>query len=455
MVHTLSEQESKQKTLFETIYRLAKDKNEEGLKAITKSGVCINFAYGESNIVKLLAKQGNHEAVEFLIDKFKASRNSAAEGYARGGFVKFVNEQIELGAHRDYAVSGYALAGNIEQVDLQISKGANRNYAALCYACSGYIDQVNQQIAAGADKKFAAQGYAQGGHIEQVNQLLAASGNVLDANIIRNWAVRGYGCGGRFEQLNQLILEGANRDDAVFGLAHGNYIEQVNQQIQAGASRDFAVRGYASAGLVEQVNQQIAQGASRSDAVWAYATCGYIDQVNDLIAESANKYSAEQGYIKAGCLDNINEALRIAALTDNTELRRMLLTTACAKKMDHSFDSLCNEAAKLNQIMKECQFTFKQAKSLKTKGALTWLLLGQDVVKSNVCPADIYFAITSALLDLPIQDVKKVHSAANRNLFFKSIDNSVSKFKDGSYTFDQSIDAQKKAKEHYLKRIKF
>lgn len=72
----------------------------------------------------LLAKEGNREAVEFLIDKFKASRNAAVKGYALGGFVNLVNEQIKAGANPDYAVWGYANSGYTDQGKSLLGKDA-------------------------------------------------------------------------------------------------------------------------------------------------------------------------------------------------------------------------------------------------------------------------------------------------------------------------------------------
>ena len=62
----------KKETLFEVVYRLAKEKDEKALAKIVKEGSCLDAFQGEYNPIMLLAEEGDSESVELLINKFNA-----------------------------------------------------------------------------------------------------------------------------------------------------------------------------------------------------------------------------------------------------------------------------------------------------------------------------------------------------------------------------------------------
>jgi len=69
---------------FETICQLAETKDEQALKNIIDVHACVDVARGQYSCVMWLAKMGKQEAVSFLLERFKANVNDAAQGYAYG-----------------------------------------------------------------------------------------------------------------------------------------------------------------------------------------------------------------------------------------------------------------------------------------------------------------------------------------------------------------------------------
>lgn len=438
---------SKEETLFEKIYRFAKEKNKEALIKIVEENGCIDILQRGYTPIMRLAKEGNVASVEFLLNTFNASRNDAALGYAWGGYIEHVNQQIKQGANRNSAVFGYAIGGDVERTNQLIKQGAGRNSAVLGYACGGHIEQVDQLIERGASCNDAVLGYAYGGYVEQVNQLIEQRASL-------DFAASGYAEGGYVEQVDQLIEQGASRNDAVYGYAMGGHVEQVNQQIALGASRDSAVNGYAISGHVEQVNQQIELGASRDDAVNGYAEGGHGEQVNQQIKLGANRNSAVKGYMHGGYMKPAN-VLRLMAFTEDEELRKLLAERA--KKNDDSLDIdvLQAKATRLNNIMREYQLGFNQAQSLTIQGTRAWLLQGPWLVKNGVFTPEIYYYITSFIIGPSIQDTNKVLEAVSKKLFSDSVINISSRFVLGFFSEEKYFKKYSRAEERYEKRLRF
>lgn len=447
MMNKYQEMQSEIKNLFDTIYQLAKKKDREALKNTLKSGGCIGVYYGNYNPIILLAKEGNKQAVDFLIDEFKASLNDAVLGYALGGHVNLVNEQIAAGANPNEAACGYARNGQHEQVNQYLAAGGNSLNVIRGYARSGYIEQVNQLLTRGGSKDFALWGYARSGYIEQANKLHAEG-------VHGDFAIDAYALGGYVEQVNQLLARGMNRNFAVEGYATSGAIEQVNKLIDLGASRDYAIYGYAFGGHVEQVNEQIEAGGSRNRAVFAYARGGHIDQVNEQIKAGAKRELAVEGFENSGYLVHQEGILRLSAYIEDKFVREHLIETA--KQNINSLDtkSLFEKATRLNRIMNDYQLTFKQAKALTVKGARTWLLQGQALVRIGVFPKDIFFEIGSSLMGVSNEDVNKIFSAVNEKLFHDLAKNHLNQFS----RFFSPIQYRKeeaKLEERYEHRISF
>ena len=104
--------------LSNIIYSVAKEKNREALTNIVEKNARLNILQSASNSIILLAKEGDSTSVEFLINQFKEGRNDAVLGYAIGGHVEQVNEQILKGADYHAAVRGYVFGGHIQQKNI-------------------------------------------------------------------------------------------------------------------------------------------------------------------------------------------------------------------------------------------------------------------------------------------------------------------------------------------------
>src|SRR3990167_8483048 len=150
------------KELFEAIYRFAEEKNEAGLILLMTAGKCINVNYDGRTPVSLLAKEGKNTAVEFLIEKFHASKAWAVYGAAQGGHLEFVKQLLDEGASKAWAVYGAAQGGHLEFVKQLLDEGASKDNAVGGAAQGGHLEFVKQLLDEGASKDEAVYGAAQG-----------------------------------------------------------------------------------------------------------------------------------------------------------------------------------------------------------------------------------------------------------------------------------------------------
>jgi hypothetical protein len=128
------------KVLFEKICRLAREQDEISLQGLLANGGSIHIRHGGFIPVILLAKEGSIDAVEFLLNKFAANINCAANGYARAGLVDSVEDLIRRSRSSiDAAVSGYARAGLVKQVDGLLFRGASISFAMSGYVSGGHF----------------------------------------------------------------------------------------------------------------------------------------------------------------------------------------------------------------------------------------------------------------------------------------------------------------------------
>lgn len=440
--------QKKEKSIVQRICSLARLQNEEALTKLVNAGVCLDVLEKGSNAVMLLAKEGNKKAVEFLMDTFKSNRNSVVRGYAQGGFVDLVNEQIEAGASPEYAVWGYAETGNVKQVNALIDKNARKHYAVLGYASIGYVDQVNQLTVGGQYEGYALKGYAYGGYEDQVSKIISISN--------KGWAVNGYACAGRFDQVNALLINGgpALLSDAVAGYAYSGYDKRVEELLSKGASVDAALAGYARSGRIAQADELDPSRYNRI-ALSEYAESCNIDQINKYVTTDDDKEAVLIAYTKMGFLKKMEEAMRLASLTDYPLLRWRMLLLASQSNPGYDVRKLDERATTLNKIMKDYHLSYKQAQALEIKGLRAWMLQGQSMVKDEKFPPELFLAIAASVGNLSGRDTLKVFSAVNRNLLFGAIDITVDKYKNNKMTIGQSVRRQKQIDKNYHRRMNF
>lgn len=133
---------------FNLVCQIAKNKDQKALTEIEQKGICIaNFLSGHSPVITL-AKEGNKEAVDFLIQKFNASINDAVYGYAFGGYFDQVNELIARGATHDDALCGYTRGEHITSQNILrlMSCTKDKNLRALVVDRAKAMGILNSNI---------------------------------------------------------------------------------------------------------------------------------------------------------------------------------------------------------------------------------------------------------------------------------------------------------------------
>jgi esterase/lipase len=151
---------------FNLVYKLAKEKNKEGLNNLS----CIDVQSGYHTPISLLAKEADMDSVEFLLAR-GAKIDEAVRGAAIGGHTKQVEELLARGAKIDWAVYGAAFGGHTKQVEELLARGAKIDWAVYGAAFGGHTKQVEELLARGAKIDWAVSGAAYGGHLSETRAL--------------------------------------------------------------------------------------------------------------------------------------------------------------------------------------------------------------------------------------------------------------------------------------------
>lgn len=448
MLNRHAKAQAKVKYLFSKIYHLAKKQDKESLTKLIQSGVCIGIRYREySSPITLLAKRGQYNAVDFLIDEFKASPNHAVLGYAEVGDVHHVNQMIARGASKDFVVMGFAMGGHVEQVNDLLKRGAMIDAAIAGYAYRGNAKQVDLLLAQGrGGLDYAVKAYARRGYTTLVDQMLTQGASI-------DQAVYGYGIAGNKEQLNQLLAKKASINAAVEGCAFGHHTRLVDKLIAQGASRTSAIKGYARSGYVDEVNLQIAAGGDKHYALWGYAIAGHIEKVNQEI-QSNNAFFASDAYARGGYLESEEAILFLVANSDNATLQKQLFDRVRLDNDALDTVKLKQTANKIKQIMTEYHLPYQAAKTLLMTGPRAWLLQGPELIRDNRLPAELFYQVTSCLTGLSIQEADRVSTAINDNLADGAKKIIESKFKGGLFSEKRRLEEIDAVDEHYTKRLR-
>jgi ankyrin repeat protein len=424
------------KITFDTIYQLAKNKNEPGLAAFLQNGICVNTCYGGYTPISLLAEQGSFEAVWLLTNRFKADKNWAVYGAARGRHLDIMHQLIEQDACVNVAVRGAAHGGHFDIMNQLIKEGANLNNAAYGAALGGHHDIMHLLIEQGASRDVAVIGAAQTGHLDTMYQLIKEGAPL-------NYAVCGAALGGHHDIMHQLIKQGASIDDAVDGATRGGYFDIMNELIKQGASLDYAVQGAVDGGHFDTMNQLIKQGASIDCAMKSVAEGGHADIMNQLLMQGASKDTAVFGaalggqhellnqlmkqnleslcWVEKGAIQNGHlkkqRCLRYISCIDDPALRSILAIRANEGDETINVDLLQEKSGRRNRIMNEYHLNYHQAQALTAPNAIMWILQGRHLVSTGQIVDDIFFKITRFAIGLSPQDTKQFFYAINQKLF--------------------------------------
>jgi len=186
--------------IFQTLCEIARERNAARFHTMyyefeQKTGLKLTFDYliseqagmhDRKTVIRQMAEEGNHDAVNFLIKEFGVKANKAVEGYARIGNVEKVNQYLLDDNFRNDAARGYAFAGNVEQVEKLIRCGINLVEPAYGYGRAGNLDEAKKLFDRykSTDNSwkigvFAAEGFAHSKLYKQTQDfILHAAGGV-------------------------------------------------------------------------------------------------------------------------------------------------------------------------------------------------------------------------------------------------------------------------------------
>lgn len=343
---------------FDLIYGLAKSKNKKELEKL----ICIDVwrARGLETPVCLLAKEGDKEAVEFLL-KHGANLDWAVRGAAIGGDKAWVADLIAQGANRGWAVEGAAIAGDKTWVEELIGQGASIDSALCGAAIIGDKTWVEKLTAQGGNRDRAVLGAAWGGYRnkEWVNELLAQGAN-------RNYALWAATVSGdkNKDWLKELIAQGADRNWAAYGAAMAGDKQLLKELLDEGANRDWAVLGATSAGNVKLVDALISWGSNRDWAVQGAAVTGHIKLVERLVAQGASYNWAVMGARKGNLIPDEKKLLRFLSFFNDDTIRKKFAKEAYKFDFKLNVSAITKKAKQINKNMREKDLNYEQAYAL-------------------------------------------------------------------------------------------
>jgi hypothetical protein len=409
-------------SLMINIYRLAKERNKKTLQEIVDSGKSISIFEGQYNAIMLLAKEGNVEAVDFLVSNFNASPYHALQGYALCGDEKKVNELLNLlgGKAVCDAIRGYAQGGHVDKVNMLLDMYRDcgydlEGYDLEGYALGGHVNEVDKLIEAGAEPDFAVRGYAKSGRVNEVNKQIEADPEKIGK------ALLGYAEGGNVNELEELL--------------------RTSKLVLPNSELPVLIEHYLLGGHVDIAEKLIAASESidRNSLVGLYAKAGCIGEVNKLIADGALRKKAASGYIQGHYSNTLTNLPYLLTLTHDQELCELIvngkkkiiypmISTMPVGEDSKTIQYVFKISGKLKQLMQENALDYSQATTYLDVGANNWLIQGlqlttqRDVhgklVQNNlpILPKELYSYLTRFVTRMSIEDNDKLIAAVNKRV---------------------------------------
>ncbi len=132
-----------EETYFETICRLARELDLEGLKELAAQNEFFLYTTQDGYTpLRLLAQEGNFVAVQMLIQQLGAYGSEAVRGFAEAGLIQQVNNILHRRDPREFTSDQEYLA--YARTSWFIYSGWN--YAVRGYACAGLHDLVEDVL---------------------------------------------------------------------------------------------------------------------------------------------------------------------------------------------------------------------------------------------------------------------------------------------------------------------
>lgn len=435
-------------TTFDKIYRLAIEKNEVELNKMLAEGVCLGEFQGLDSPVMLLAKNGYHDAVEFLIDRYNANLHDAVKGYGICGNGPKINELIERGASRTIAFEGLAMGGFTKIVDVMISEGESLETAIKCFAMGGRQDLVDKYIKQNKSNPLlhreAMLGFARAGNIELFNFYKAQIALRNEAYPISEFAKNG----DKYNVDKLLAVGGIVKGDplasAIQAYAMCGHVSLVNELIGRVTDPELklecqldAVLGYAIGGFEDLVNAQIDLVQDKEKyklherALYGYAYGKNIDMVNREFKKTYTTYKTGdneeelKNSLKKQVLKGYNDGHHLKRLDVYPIAFLIMMTTspflkdaikARAKEIYNKEDykRIEVEIMKLNNIMQKYQLNVQQAKILRNDNAVNVItLIGPLLLKNKLFDKNILMELLSKTFNISTKLFTQVYDAVH------------------------------------------
>ena len=300
---------------FDIIFKFAKKQKHNQLTEFLKQGdYSVDVVKNGYSPVMMLAKMGEEEAVWFLINHFKASKNAAALGAAEGGNMKLSRALQEKSAAMSYIARGAGRRGDRHLIHELSRRMPQRKDFVLGAAFAGHRDLVFECIEHNwveedcwflCDITVEA---AAGGHADLALELVEYAkrkGNIVNADDV----LKGVGKGCSEESIN-------------------NFISQWPDRIA------FVLRGIAERGdeaLLDKLAKQYSVDVTDA-LVFAAAKGGYIGLSKKLKSKhtiqpffDSGLCTTIQGAIAGGHREVLEKLLKLLENTDNRQRYRHIL----------------------------------------------------------------------------------------------------------------------------------
>ena len=419
--------------IFNSICSLAIAGDEKGLRQLLATNVSIARHFNWSTPVKLLAQNGEHRAVQFLLRRFHANPNHAVEGYARGGFVENVNALLKLGAKNIDAACGYAYAGNHCQLEPFLKEDSfipghymfDLNVIILDAAMGGQFELVEQLITMGAGIKEAAWGYVIGGYDHKVEDLRRRDGSI-NTTLLDAYAITG----NVSEVENYLQQDEEVLPIAVDAYAQGGHVNLVEDLLSRGANLLNAIKGYIKGGFIHEADELIARalGNQRSlhaSIIHTYACHYMLDNLKTQVQSDADfhviVWALDQSDVMTDqeiCSPSYFALKTLVTLMSFPYSQENTFIEYAGNNPDLSSGALYESMLKVRsiyKIMQEYSLDFEQAYALHNNYTplIIWILQGKNI--EPPLPHNIFIKLAMQLTKLDYLDTEAICTAVVKN----------------------------------------
>lgn len=411
------------KSLFQTIYRLAKKRNEVRLIELIYSGANINTIENKYTPVMLLAKEGDEGAVEWLLNKFQADIHSAVSGYTRGRHYDKMENLLARGASLQAALIGHP---QIKDYD---KEGVNGNFLILIEILSQVKNTALRRhlarIAAQEVSKKPYRGFNEKRYFEALIELSSKPENMFQTicRLAREGDEKG---------LTELIKSGIDihKGEAPYSSPAMLLAEEGNEKAvellfnKFNAHITCIIAGYAHGGHHDQVENLLYQNnfdkVLVTRAAENYVKSRYYHKLENLFSNGATlltvlvNYRERKTYnAQGGAYADTAAIVHILSFVSTPQLRINLLkeVTDGLRKYGLSFDAekIFRITEKQNQLMNKYQFSYEETLKFiellkendspkeKASGFLVWFLQGIQLVQERRLSAEIFLHISAYL----------------------------------------------------------